>query len=92
MNGTLLKVYMLPFWFLCLQVKHDYEDSGLLYSMDQLQFETGQLGEGAFGVVRKAVLQISDAETVTVAVKALKGEPLISPKGICIFHKCALIF
>lgn len=67
--------FTFPFPFLCLQVQSEYKDSGLLYLSDQLQFEEGdQLGEGAFGVVRKALLQVSDTETVTVAVKALKGE------------------
>ena len=64
---------MISFPFLCSQVQNEYEDSGLLYSLDQLQFEEGQLGEGAFGVVRKAKLKMSAGESVTVAVKSLKG-------------------
>ena len=59
-----------------------YEDSGLLYSLDQLQFEEGQLGEGAFGVVHKAKLKMSASESVTVAIKSLKGSdsvPHITP-------------
>ena len=65
--------FKIPFPFFCLQVQNEYEDSGLLYSLDQLQFEEGQLGEGAFGVVRKAKLKMSTSESVTVAVKSLKG-------------------
>ena len=64
---------MISFPFLCLLVQNEYEDSGLLYSSDQLQFEEVQLGEDAFGVVRKAKLKMSDGESVTVAVKSLKG-------------------
>ena len=64
---------MIPFPFLCLQVQNEYEDSGLLYSLDQLQFEEGQLGEGAIGVMRKAKLKMSGGESVTVAIKSLKG-------------------
>ena len=64
--------FMIPLPYFCLQVQNEYEDSGLLYSY-QLQFEEGQLGEGAFGVVRKAKRKMSAGESVTVAIKSLKG-------------------
>ena len=68
--------------FSCLQVQKEFEESGLLYSLDQLQYEEGKvLGEGAFGVVRKAQLQLSDGASVTVAVKSLKGKRYFN--GVC---------
>lgn len=73
-HNVIIVWWMFPFLFLsALKVQLEYRDSGLLYSLEQLQFEEGQLGEGAFGVVRKAQLKMTDTETVTVAVKALKG-------------------
>ena len=72
---TFIYVCMYIIFFSCLQVQKEFEESGLLYSLDKLQYEEGKvLGEGAFGVVRKAQLQMSDGTSVTVAVKSLKGK------------------
>ena len=80
---TFIYVYMyIIYIFSCLQVQKEFEESGLLYSLDQLQYEEGKvLGEGAFGVVRKAQLQMSDGASVTVAVKSLKGKRYFN--GVC---------
>ena len=48
------------------------EKTTLFYAKESLVFENGILGEGAFGVVKKAVLTTSDSSRV-VAVKSLKG-------------------
>ena len=70
-----------------MQVQKEFEESGLLYSLDQLQYEEGKvLGEGAFGVVRKAQLQMSDGASVTVAVKSLKGKRYFN--GVCSCYTC----
>ena len=58
--------------FLCLQIQNEYKDSGLLYSLHQLQFEEGQLGEGAFGGVHKAKLKVPAGESKRRCVRVLQ--------------------
>lgn len=66
-NGFIVCV---PLHVQCLQ---DIQRSEWLFPYEKLEFGE-ELGSGAFGVVRKAViLDVCDGSSKTVAVKTLKG-------------------
>ena len=71
------------------QLIEKVEKTPLLYAKESLVFENGILGEGAFGVVKKAVLTTSDSSRV-VAVKSLKGTYLRTYMHTCI-HTCSML-